>query len=100
MRYFWLDFRINGCAADSCRVADRHKLYTEWHERFGPFVRIRIAHRSMLLVADPSAANSVLTKGPNYVPRKPSEYTAFDVVSMLIKGLVKLQCPFESVQQE
>lgn len=61
------------------RVADRHRLYTEWHERFGPFVRVRIAHRCMLLVADPAAASSILVKGPGYVPRKPSEYTAFDV---------------------
>ncbi|KAF6261970.1 cytochrome P450 [Scenedesmus sp. NREL 46B-D3] len=61
------------------RVADRHRLYTEWHERFGPFVRVRIAHRNMLLVADPAAASSILVKGPGYVPRKPSEYTAFDV---------------------
>jgi hypothetical protein len=62
------------------RVADRHKLYTEWHEQFGPFVRVRVAHRNMLLVADPAAASSILVKGPGYVPKKPSEYTAFDVV--------------------
>jgi hypothetical protein len=35
----------------------------------------------MLLVADPAAASSILVKGPGYVPKKPSEYTAFDVVS-------------------
>eukprot|EP00882_Tetradesmus_deserticola_P013897 GHRQ01014762.1.p1 GENE.GHRQ01014762.1~~GHRQ01014762.1.p1 ORF type:complete len:265 (+),score=77.84 GHRQ01014762.1:176-970(+) len=61
------------------RVTDRHRLYTEWHERFGPFVRVRVAHRSMLLVADPAAAASILVKGPGYVPQKPPEYTAFDV---------------------
>lgn len=65
----------------NCRVTDRHQLYKEWHEKFGPFVRIRIAHRSMLMVADPAAAASILVKGPGYVAQKPPEYTAFDVVS-------------------
>jgi hypothetical protein len=66
------------------RVIDRHRLYTEWHEQFGRFVRVRVAHRNMLLVADPAAASSILVKGPGYVPRKPSEYTAFDVVSVTV----------------
>ena len=49
-------------------------------------MRIRIAHREMLLVSDPAAASAVLTKGPGYLPKKPFEYTAFDVVSLPQQG--------------
>lgn len=57
----------------------------EWfrktHEKYGPIFRVRILHREMVIIADPRVAAQVLNKGPNYVPRKASEYSGIDPVS-------------------
>jgi hypothetical protein len=52
----------------------------------------------MLLVADPAAASSILVKGPGYVPRKPFEYTAFDVVSTFSAAALLLCCGFKHLE--
>lgn len=61
-------------------VQQAHKLWLAWHERLGPFVRIRVAHHELVLIADPAAASEILNTGPNYCPKRPPQYGEFDWV--------------------
>ncbi|KAI8469292.1 MAG: cytochrome P450 [Monoraphidium minutum] len=50
----------------------------------GPFVRVRAAHKHVVIVADPAAAAEILSRsGPHRVPRKVPEYAAFDIATGL-----------------
>ncbi|GBF90489.1 hypothetical protein Rsub_03485 [Raphidocelis subcapitata] len=52
--------------------------------KVGPFLRLRAAHKVAVLVADPAAAQEVLSRsGAHRVPRKVPEYACFDLATGL-----------------
>jgi hypothetical protein len=60
--------------------ARAHELFLRWHEAYGPTLRIRLLHRTLVLIADAGDAAQVLGKGPNECFARTPEYTTFDVV--------------------
>jgi hypothetical protein len=64
----------------SSYVSNGHELFLKWHEQLGPYVRIRLLHRHIVLVADPATAIDIYGRGSNSCPQRTPEYTAFDKV--------------------
>lgn len=62
-------------------VSNGHELFLKWHEQLGPYVRIRLLHRHVVLVADPATAIDIYGRGSNRCPQRTPEYTAFDKVN-------------------
>lgn len=80
----WGDLPIAGHVVQmALHVSNGHEQFLKWHEAYGRFVRIRILHRDIVLVADPKAAWELLAKGPNECPRRTPEYTTFNVVGFI-----------------
>lgn len=61
-------------------VKKSHAWIRECHTLCGPVFRFRVAHREIVMVADTRAAQQLLMPGPQHLPHKPSEYSAFDAV--------------------
>lgn len=57
-----------------------HEQFLKWHEQLGNIVRLRIAYRDVVLIADPQVAAQVLSKGPNECFRRAPEYATYDAV--------------------
>ncbi|KAF6257533.1 cytochrome P450 [Scenedesmus sp. NREL 46B-D3] len=61
-----------------------HKDFTQWFLKFHdgakePVMRVSIPHKRFLIVADPAIVQTILARtGPDNVPRKVNEYSAFD----------------------
>ncbi len=62
-------------------VANPAPLFAAWHDAAGPVLRVRLAHRLIVLVADPAIAAAVYAaSGPSACLRRTPEYATFDVV--------------------
>lgn len=83
----WGDLPILGHVLQmALHVSNGHEQFLKWHEAYGKFVRIRILHRDIVLVADPKAASDLLAKGPNECPRRTPEYTTFNLVCACLQN--------------
>ncbi|KAF8064556.1 CYP3A10 [Scenedesmus sp. PABB004] len=62
----------------------QHKDFTQWFLKFhdatrAPVLRVSVPHKRFLIIADPAITAAILARtGPDAVPRKVSEYSAFD----------------------
>lgn len=60
-----------------------HEQFLKWHDALGSIVRLRVAYRDVILIADPQVAAQVLAKGPNECHLRAPEYATYDAVSVV-----------------